>query len=752
MSVSTADYSGRVFKFAIISSFLLTTTLFLAACRAGGGGSSTPPISNPVPSITGLSPSSATAGAAAQTLNINGANFLASSTVAYNTVAHTATFVNSAQLKISLTAGDQATAGTYPVVVTNPPPGGGSSNADNFTVNTPPITSVSVSCDPALLQVGQASQCTATVTGTGSYGSTVTWSASAGTIDPNGKFTALANAGSVTVTARSTEDTTKSGTATVMVTLQPTPPAAVQKIYTEHLGMLTGSVLNPLAPVGLIGADLGSSFERDGKLVFLFGDNWEGSPSLYPNGDPVAWTDPLINPLVSGVMPQLQWFMESPGQFLPVRLPGVDMGAMNVPVEGVPLGSETYVFAATGSPPGGAVTQSALAHTDGLAFDSLVLDYLTASDKFLNVSVVENGSTLWIFGSGTYRASAVYLAKVPSAQIADRNAWTYFSGYQQGEPVFGTSESSAVPVVSASCVGELSVRLHEGFGYLMAYNCDNPRGINLRFANQPAGPWSAATVMFDPGADRGYGFFMHQMESVVGYDDGLSDPGREDEWGGEYGPYMIPHWTTSDASGVFSIVYALSSWNPYKVHLVRTIVAQAGVSASPPPPKGTGLSKATLVNGDFATGDLSGWQSDPSGDLFLVQPVGAEWRLTTNVLSEGGPGVEGAIWQDFTVDSKTHELRFAVSGGSSDDATVSVKLVLIATGDVVRASRGPGSSTSRQVQWLLDDLHGEIVRLLIEDRSLTSYVTTTGFTFVQDRMIKKLRCPATAPLLKGWNR
>ena len=89
-------------------------------CGGGGSGSSPSPSPNPVPNITTLSPSSATAGAAAQTLTINGSNFLSSSTVTYNSAAHTATFVNSTQLTISLTASDQGTAGAYAVVVTIP--------------------------------------------------------------------------------------------------------------------------------------------------------------------------------------------------------------------------------------------------------------------------------------------------------------------------------------------------------------------------------------------------------------------------------------------------------------------------------------------------------------------------------------------------------------------------------------------------------------------------------------------------------
>jgi hypothetical protein len=107
----------------------------------GGGASNsvnfTVTANNPVPSITSLSPTSSNAGAAAQTLTINGTNFLTTSTVTYNGAAHTATFVSSTQLTITLSAGDQATAGTYAVVVTNPAPGGGASNSVNFTVTAP---------------------------------------------------------------------------------------------------------------------------------------------------------------------------------------------------------------------------------------------------------------------------------------------------------------------------------------------------------------------------------------------------------------------------------------------------------------------------------------------------------------------------------------------------------------------------------------------------------------------------------------
>jgi N-acetylneuraminic acid mutarotase len=93
-----------------------------------------PPVNNPVPTITGLNPISLAAGATPQTLTINGTGFLSSSKVAFNGISHTAAFLSATHLTISLTSTDLATAGTYPVVVTNPAPGGGASVAKNFIV------------------------------------------------------------------------------------------------------------------------------------------------------------------------------------------------------------------------------------------------------------------------------------------------------------------------------------------------------------------------------------------------------------------------------------------------------------------------------------------------------------------------------------------------------------------------------------------------------------------------------------------
>ena len=74
------------------------------------------------------------------------------------------------------------------------------------------ITSVSVVCSPASILTTQTSTCTPTVSGTGTYSSSVTWSvspSSVGTVSSGGVFTPSAS-GTATITATSTQDTTKS--------------------------------------------------------------------------------------------------------------------------------------------------------------------------------------------------------------------------------------------------------------------------------------------------------------------------------------------------------------------------------------------------------------------------------------------------------------------------------------------------------------------------------------------------------------
>jgi hypothetical protein len=79
----------------------------------------------------------------------------------------------------------------------------------------PPVVSVSISPTTASLAPGQTQPFSASVTG--SSNTSVTWTATGGTISNTGLFTAGQTAGSFTVTATAAADTTKKATANVMI-------------------------------------------------------------------------------------------------------------------------------------------------------------------------------------------------------------------------------------------------------------------------------------------------------------------------------------------------------------------------------------------------------------------------------------------------------------------------------------------------------------------------------------------------------
>ncbi len=141
---------------------------------APGGGLSTAQTltvdpAPPAPTITTISPTNVTAGAAAFTLTVNGTGFqqgAQASVVNLGGVAKTTTFVSSTQLTASIPASDVTTAGTRAITVVTPAPGGGTSNTVNLTVDPAPPTPTLTSISPDTVTAGSGAF-TLTVNGTG---------------------------------------------------------------------------------------------------------------------------------------------------------------------------------------------------------------------------------------------------------------------------------------------------------------------------------------------------------------------------------------------------------------------------------------------------------------------------------------------------------------------------------------------------------------------------------------------------------
>jgi len=106
-------------------------------------------------------------------------------------------------------------AGTFSVTATSAADSTKSASA-TVTVSTP-VVAVSLSPGSASLSTGATQQFTAAVTG--SSNTVVNWSATGGTISTGGLYTAPSTAGTFTVTATSAADSTKSASASVIVSV-----------------------------------------------------------------------------------------------------------------------------------------------------------------------------------------------------------------------------------------------------------------------------------------------------------------------------------------------------------------------------------------------------------------------------------------------------------------------------------------------------------------------------------------------------
>lgn len=113
------------------------TTLTVSNPPPGGGSATaTVTVYSPVPVITLLPSSGATAGRPGFTLWLHGQNFVQGATVQLNGTDRQATVLDPTRLHVSLTSADVATPGSIAVAVANPGPGNRVSNRASLTVRT----------------------------------------------------------------------------------------------------------------------------------------------------------------------------------------------------------------------------------------------------------------------------------------------------------------------------------------------------------------------------------------------------------------------------------------------------------------------------------------------------------------------------------------------------------------------------------------------------------------------------------------
>ena len=333
----------------------------------------------------------------------------------------------------------------------------------------------------------------------------------------------------------------------------------------------------------IYGADLGVPFRHEGRTYLLFGDTVGGGPS---DGDAVAYTTDTSPD--DGI--ELEFLHDASGIYKTVKIPGVSLDAFEVPMEGTSVNGRMFIYCATDHTTEEEKGETihlmnrsvvAVSDDDGWSFTYL---YDLSTLHFINVSIVEvdladwggfpqgQGTGLVIFGSGRYRQSDVRLAFQPAEEIESKESIRYFAGLDSAnQPIWSRKEEDAQALFHQPCVGEVSVSYNRFIDkWIMLYNCccdERTRGINMRTADQPWGPWSDTQIIFHPWRDNGYCHFMHTNWEFRRCDS-VHDENRENEWGGEYGPYQFEHLAIGNDSTT-TIYFSMSTWNPYTIVLMK---------------------------------------------------------------------------------------------------------------------------------------------------------------------------------------
>ena len=123
--MGTIDANGNYIAPAALPSPNTITIEAVETSKSSESASSGVTLLNPIPQVSGVTPSSVNVGPF--TLTINGSDFVSGATVSFGGANLSTTFVSSTQLTASGTA-TSAQVGSVPVKVTNPDPGSASSN------------------------------------------------------------------------------------------------------------------------------------------------------------------------------------------------------------------------------------------------------------------------------------------------------------------------------------------------------------------------------------------------------------------------------------------------------------------------------------------------------------------------------------------------------------------------------------------------------------------------------------------------
>ncbi len=326
--------------------------------------------------------------------------------------------------------------------------------------------------------------------------------------------------------------------------------------HVTKVAQLTGhDSMNHTADVEVVGQDLGSMFDFDGRTWFVFGDTFGQRDADQVGGGGTEWrsnalawttdTDPTDGITFGGYVRDEQgWAKELiPGKKL-------DNDEMTIiPTYGFAANGAMYLAYMSvrhwGNPGEWDTNYAGLARsTDkGQTWTPLATPRWGGTSNFVQVSVTDLNGTLYFWGVTHGRFGGVALMRVAEKDVEKQDAYEYLTGVEGGQPQWGHDPAAATKVVDGT-VGELSVvwsdYLHR---WLMTSTDGAEEAAVIREGITPWGPWG------DP------------IPLVT-----------QADLPGLYAPYLHPKYVTNGGRTVY---FTISQWGPYNVLWYRADLRRA---------------------------------------------------------------------------------------------------------------------------------------------------------------------------------
>ncbi|MEM7709711.1 MAG: DUF4185 domain-containing protein, partial [Pseudomonadota bacterium] len=289
------------------------------------------------------------------------------------------------------------------------------------------------------------------------------------------------------------------------------------------------------------GTDLGHMFQHAGELYMVFGDTYgpEGRDWRSNTLARIADTNPQnglpFASMVEGPSGAAKELVRS------AKVPGFEWTV--IPTNGISIGARMVLHYMSvrywGADDHWSVRRAGLAFSDddGRTWTRHGTAIWPAGSGFEQVAFAERDGMIYLFGIPAGRFGSVRLARVPSQDILDRAAYSYWDGQ-----AWSADLQKAAPVVPAPA-GELSVAWSDAHRrWLMMYLDPVRTAIVLRSSPDLTGPWS-------------------DIQEVV----------TAAQYPGLYAPYIVPG---TEIAG--EIYFTMSRWKPlYNVFLMKTGLALA---------------------------------------------------------------------------------------------------------------------------------------------------------------------------------